>query len=55
MAKKALLKRVLNCLPSCDTQNDWGIDSSQEVGVLAAAGIQASNDLRESWSDPDTS
>lgn len=49
MAKKASLKRILNCLPSRDTQNDWSIDSAREAGVLAVTAIPASKDLRETW------
>ncbi len=41
--------RILNCLPSRETQNDWTIDNARAAGVLAAAPIPPSKDLRETW------
>jgi hypothetical protein len=41
--------RILNCVPSRETENDWRIDSALESGVLAAASIPQSKDLREKW------
>src|SRR5215212_9819703 len=49
MPKKTIVKRILNCLPSQDTQKDWTIDNALEAGVLAAAPLPASVDLREAW------
>ena len=49
MAKKASVKRVLNCLPSRDTQEDWTIENARESGALAVAALPASKDLREPW------
>jgi hypothetical protein len=44
------VKRILNCLPSPDTENDWTIENAREAGVLAAAPpIPPSHDLRETW------
>lgn len=37
MAKKqASVKRILNCIPSRDTESDWTIDTARDGGVLAA-------------------
>ena len=49
MAKKTLRKRILNCIPSRDTQNDWTTATARGAGLLAAPTIPASKDLRESW------
>lgn len=46
---KTFAKYILNCLPSRDTGNDWLIESAEAAGLLAAAPIPASKDLRESW------
>jgi hypothetical protein len=44
------VQRILNCVPSRETENDWRIDAAIESGMLrAAAPIPASKDLRESW------
>jgi len=43
-------KRILNVLPSRDTDKDWKFDNAREAGVLRAlAAIPATKDLRESW------
>ena len=49
MAKTSLAKRILNCNPSRDTQNDWTSATARGAGLLAAPAIPASKDLRESW------
>jgi C1A family cysteine protease len=66
MAKKKTLRRtspkqssvkapsvaqfVLNCIPSQETERDWSFGDAASAGVLAAAAIPASKDLREpSW------
>src|SRR5947209_7030746 len=36
MTKKKLSKRILNCIPSRDTQNDWTIATARGAGLLAA-------------------
>ena len=41
--------RILNCIPSRDTGNDWGPDSALAAGILEAAPIPQSKDLREKW------
>jgi len=41
--------RVLNCLPSKDTERDWKVENALAAGVLAAAPIPQSKDLREPW------
>jgi C1A family cysteine protease len=43
-------ERILNVLPSKNTENDWRIEHAVEAGILAAAPpIPASVDLRKSW------
>lgn len=42
-------KRILNCLPSRDTQNDWRMASAEEAGMVALAAIPPSKDLRAAW------
>jgi len=49
MAKKPSAKRILNCIPSRDTQNDWTTATARGAGLLAAPAIPASKDLRETW------
>ena len=43
-------KRILNCLPSKDTQKDWSFEHASDAGVVSApAALPASKDLRENW------
>ena len=49
MAKKTRPKRILNCVPSRDTHNDWTTETARDAGLLGAPAIPASKDLRESW------
>ena len=42
-------KHILNCLPSRDTHNDWPMTSADEAGLLAAAAVPKSRDLRAGW------
>ena len=43
-------KRILNCIPSRDTHEDWTFETARDAGVLAApAPIPASKDMREAW------
>jgi hypothetical protein len=49
MAKETLVKRILNCIPSRETQNDWTMATAQEAAAVAAPPIPASKDLQESW------
>jgi hypothetical protein len=46
---KELVNRILNCLPSQDTQKDWTFDNALEAGILADTAIPPSLDLRELW------
>lgn len=54
MAKKGnrgvdVTKYILNCLPSPETERDWGVATAAAAGVHAPAAIPASKDLREAW------
>jgi C1A family cysteine protease len=51
MAKTKRTKRVLNCIPSKETENDWRLEHAARAGLLAAAApkIPARKDLREAW------
>jgi len=41
--------RILNCVPSADTESDWRIDNAAAAGILGVTPIPASKDLRERW------
>jgi hypothetical protein len=41
--------RILNCIPSRETQNDWRFENAMAAGILAAQPIPAAKDLRERW------
>lgn len=44
------IERILNCLPSRNTENDWPLEVAQEAGLISAAPvIPASVDLRTDW------
>jgi hypothetical protein len=48
--KRTRVKRVLNCIPSRDTDRDWRVEHARRSSVVAAAPpIPASKDLRASW------
>jgi hypothetical protein len=51
MAKQSKAKgRILNCIPSRDTQNDWRFEHAVGAGLLGAVvALPASKDLREPW------
>ena len=50
MPKKKTVKRILNCIPSRETERDWQIQNAVGAGLMAAKpAIPASKDLRESW------
>jgi Papain family cysteine protease len=50
MSDKKEVNRILNVIPSKDTQNDWSINTAVEAGMLAApAALPASVDLRQGW------
>lgn len=43
-------KRILNVVPSKETENDWSLANAVESGMLTApAALPASIDLRENW------
>jgi hypothetical protein len=41
--------RILNCIPSRDTEKDWRVENAMAAGILAAAPIPSAKDLREAW------
>jgi C1A family cysteine protease len=44
------VKRVLNVVPSRETEQDWRIETADAAGLLAAApALPKSKDLRETW------
>src|SRR3954454_3237789 len=44
------VKRVLNVVPSRDTEFDWQLEHADAAGLLAAApAVPKSKDLRETW------
>jgi hypothetical protein len=48
MPKKRKIKRVLNCLPSKETERDWLFENFADAGLVdAARAPPASKDLRE--------
>ena len=51
MAKKTKpVKRILNCIPSRETERDWRVENARGAGLLAARPvIPSSRDLRETW------
>src|SRR6185369_7345960 len=53
MAKKSSHeKRILNCIPSRDTERDWRFEHAVEAGLAAAgpaAALPVAKDLRASW------
>jgi C1A family cysteine protease len=43
-------KRILNCVPSLETEDDWRVDTAEDAGVLAAAPrVPPRKDLRQLW------
>jgi C1A family cysteine protease len=51
MPKRKQVKRILNVVPSRDTERDWRIEHADHAGLLAAprAAVPASKDLRTTW------
>lgn len=41
--------RILNCIPSADTHEDWDYETALAAGIAAAVAIPSSKDLREEW------
>jgi hypothetical protein len=53
IAKKTDVKRILNVIPSPDTQRDWRYEHAVEAGIARgpAAVFPTTKDLREGWWD----
>ena len=52
MPKAKPVKRILNVVPSRDTDRDWRLEHADQAGLLAAprrAAVPASKDLRTAW------
>lgn len=50
MARPRRTRRILNCIPSQKTDEDWALAHAEEADLVAAAPrIPASKDLREPW------
>lgn len=52
MPKAKPVKRILNVVPSRDTERDWRLEHADQAGLLAAprrAAVPASKDLRTAW------
>ena len=43
------MTRILNCVPSLDTEKDWHFDNALAAGIVAPVAIPQSKDLRERW------
>lgn len=51
MARPRRQKRILNCIPSQDTERDWTFRNARAAGVVGdrAAPVPATKDLRDTW------
>ena len=51
MAPRKRPKRILNAIPSRDTDRDWRLVDAQNAGVVAVApaALPSSKDLRTTW------
>jgi C1A family cysteine protease len=50
MARRRRVVRILNCVPSRDTERDWRLEHARGARALAAAGpLPTTVDLREAW------
>ena len=51
MPKAKRVKRILNVVPSRETERDWRMEHADQAGLLAArpAAVPASKDLRATW------
>jgi hypothetical protein len=48
--KKKIIKRILNCIPSRETERDWRMENAVGANLMAAKPvIPPSKDLRENW------
>ncbi len=43
------VQRILNCIPSRETERDWRMEHAAAAGLVAAAAIPSSKDLRANW------
>jgi hypothetical protein len=48
-AAKKSDRRILNCIPSRETEKDWQFDHAVAAGLAAAAPVPKSKDLRAAW------
>lgn len=46
---KSTTKRILNCFPSRNAQNDWTMEHARAAGLKVGAAIPSSKDRRRSW------
>lgn len=50
MPSRRRTKRILNAVPSADTEQDWRFEHAEEAGLLMApAAAPKTKDLREAW------
>src|ERR671919_1140 len=51
MPKAKPVKRILNCVPSRETERDWRLEHADQAGLLEArrVTVPASKDLRAQW------
>lgn len=47
--KTDAIVRILNCIPSRETEQDWRFENAADAGLVAAAPIPQAKDLRENW------
>lgn len=47
--RRTVHRRILNCLPSQNREQDWTMSTARAAGVLAAGPLPTSVDLRASW------
>lgn len=47
--KSSALGRVLNCVPSSNSEQDWQLIHAMESGMVVSAPVPESRDLREPW------
>ncbi len=47
--QRNVAKRILNCIPSRDTERDWRFEHAVGAGLVAALAIPPTKDLRATW------
>ena len=47
--KTRKVRRILNCIPSRDTEKDWRFENAAAAGLMAALPLPPAKDLRETW------